>query len=89
MSSMASAQSLAERNGIIAPPVRGQLLKGLSDDVTSVETLTWDANGGALLLPLYRARRRPRNTAAGLSLPETLGQDYKRTECATRGYPLF
>jgi polyhydroxybutyrate depolymerase len=45
MSSMASAQSFAERNEITAPPVRGQLLKGISDDPTSVETLTWQANG--------------------------------------------
>ena len=45
MSSMASAQNFAERNGITIPPVRGELLKALSDDFTAVETLTWHANG--------------------------------------------
>jgi hypothetical protein len=34
-----------ERNGITVPPVRGGLLKALSDDLTAVETLTWQANG--------------------------------------------
>jgi polyhydroxybutyrate depolymerase len=45
ISSMASAQNFAERNGITSAPVRGQLPKGFSDDPTSVETLTWHANG--------------------------------------------
>jgi polyhydroxybutyrate depolymerase len=42
---MGSAQNFAERNGITSPPVRGQLLKSFSDGLTSVETLTWHANG--------------------------------------------
>jgi polyhydroxybutyrate depolymerase len=45
MSSVGSAQNLAERNGITSPPIPGQLPKGSSDDATSVETLTWHANG--------------------------------------------
>jgi polyhydroxybutyrate depolymerase len=45
MSSVASAQHFAERNGITSPPIPGQLPKGSSDDPTSVETLTWNANG--------------------------------------------
>jgi polyhydroxybutyrate depolymerase len=45
MSSMGSAQNLAERNGITAPPVGAQLLKSFTNDSTSVETLTWHANG--------------------------------------------
>jgi poly(3-hydroxybutyrate) depolymerase len=44
MSSVRSAQNLAERSGITAP-VGAQLLKGFTDDPTSVETLTWHANG--------------------------------------------
>jgi polyhydroxybutyrate depolymerase len=45
MSSMASAQHFAERNGITSPPIPGQLPKESLDDITSVETLTWHANG--------------------------------------------
>jgi polyhydroxybutyrate depolymerase len=45
MSSLASAQNFAQRNEITSPPVRGKLPKGFSDDPTSVETLTWQANG--------------------------------------------
>jgi hypothetical protein len=41
MSSVASAQHFAERNGITSPPIPGQLPKGSSDDATSFETLTW------------------------------------------------
>ena len=40
---MGSAQNFAERNGITSPPVQGHL--GPSVDLTSVETLTWHANG--------------------------------------------
>ena len=45
MSSVASAQNFAERNGITSPPIPGQLPKVFSDDTTSVETLTWHADG--------------------------------------------
>lgn len=45
MSSMASAQHLAERNGLSDPPVPGQQLKGFSDDPTTVESLSWQASG--------------------------------------------
>jgi polyhydroxybutyrate depolymerase len=45
MSSVGSARNLAERNGITSAPIPGQLPKGSSDDATSVETLTWHANG--------------------------------------------
>ena len=46
MSSMASVQNFAERNGITAtPPMPGQLPKGFADDPTSVETLIWHADG--------------------------------------------
>ena len=45
MSSVASAQSLAERNGISMPPIPGELRTSSSDDTTSVETLTWQADG--------------------------------------------
>ena len=45
MSSVASAQNFAERNGIRRPAISGQLPKGFSGDPTSVETLTWHANG--------------------------------------------
>ena len=49
MSSIASAQNLAERNGIVSPPVRSQLSNGISDDPTFVETLTWNTDGRACL----------------------------------------
>ena len=45
MSSMASAQHFADRNGIASPPIPGQIPKGTSDDITLVKTLTWYANG--------------------------------------------
>jgi polyhydroxybutyrate depolymerase len=45
MSSVASAQQFAERNGITTPPIPGELSKGFSDDTTLVETLTWHAGG--------------------------------------------
>ncbi len=45
MSSKASAKSLAERNGIAAPPVQRWLPKDRPDDPTSVESLTWHSNG--------------------------------------------
>jgi polyhydroxybutyrate depolymerase len=45
MSSVASAQHFAERNGITSPPISGQLPKDSSYDITSVETLTWHTNG--------------------------------------------
>jgi polyhydroxybutyrate depolymerase len=45
MSSMASAQHFAERNDQADPPVHEQLRKGLSDDPTSVESLSWQARG--------------------------------------------
>jgi polyhydroxybutyrate depolymerase len=48
MSSVASAQNFAERNGIGTRPISGQLPKGFSGDPTSVETLTWHANGEPL-----------------------------------------
>jgi hypothetical protein len=32
-------------NGITAPPIPGELPKGFSDDITSVETLTWHETG--------------------------------------------
>ena len=48
MSFVASAQNFAERNGIGTPPISGKLPKGFSDDPTSVETLTWHANGEPL-----------------------------------------
>jgi polyhydroxybutyrate depolymerase len=44
MSSVASAQHFAERNGITSPPISGQLPKDSSYDITSVETLTWHTN---------------------------------------------
>src|SRR6516164_7281732 len=47
MSSIASAQNLAERNGIVSPPVRSQLSNGISHDPTFVETLTWNTDGRA------------------------------------------
>jgi polyhydroxybutyrate depolymerase len=55
MSSMASVQNFVERSGITGPPVRGQLPKGFSDDITSVETLTWHANGEPICC-LYTVR---------------------------------
>jgi polyhydroxybutyrate depolymerase len=55
MSSMASVQNLAERNGITTPPVRGQLPKDYSDDPTSCETLVWHAHGKPVL-GLYTVR---------------------------------
>jgi polyhydroxybutyrate depolymerase len=55
MSSVASAQTFAERNGITGPPARGQLPNGFSDDSTSVETLVWHANGKAVSC-LYTVR---------------------------------
>jgi polyhydroxybutyrate depolymerase len=55
MSSVASAQNFAERNGIRRPAISGQLPKGFSGDPTSVETLTWHANGEPLSC-LYTVR---------------------------------
>ncbi len=49
MSSVASAQNFATRNGITTQPTPGEVSQGLSDDSTSVESLTWHANG----TPLY------------------------------------
>ena len=49
MSSVASAQNFATRNGITTQPTLGEVPQGLSDDGTSVESLTWHANG----TPLY------------------------------------
>jgi len=45
MSSIASAQHFAERNGISCAPISDQLPKHFSGDRTSVETLTWQAHG--------------------------------------------
>jgi polyhydroxybutyrate depolymerase len=45
MSSVGSAQSFARRNGITTPPVAGELPKGSSEKIGSVETLTWRTNG--------------------------------------------
>jgi polyhydroxybutyrate depolymerase len=45
MSAVASAQNFAERNGITAPPIPGEVPKGSSDEITSVEILTWQTNG--------------------------------------------
>jgi polyhydroxybutyrate depolymerase len=45
MSSVASAQSFAERNGITTQPVSNQLQTRNSNDPTSIETLTWEENG--------------------------------------------
>ena len=45
MSSVASAQNFAERNGITTPPILGRLQTGFSNDSTLVETLTWHADG--------------------------------------------
>src|SRR6476619_7429070 len=49
MSSVASAQNFATRNGITTQPTPGEVPQGVSDDSTSVESLTWHANG----TPLY------------------------------------
>jgi polyhydroxybutyrate depolymerase len=82
MSSMASAQHFAERNGIASPPIPGQIPKGTSDDITSVETLTWHlkgepycrlytVRGGGHVIP-QRAYRFPRllgKTASTLDAP--------------------
>jgi polyhydroxybutyrate depolymerase len=45
MSSVTSARNFAERNGITTPPIPVELPKGISDDITSVETLTWHTDG--------------------------------------------
>jgi polyhydroxybutyrate depolymerase len=45
MSAVASAQNFAERNGITAPPIPGEVPKGSSDEITSVEILIWQING--------------------------------------------
>jgi polyhydroxybutyrate depolymerase len=58
MSSVGSAQNLAERNGITSPPIPGQLAKGSSDDATSVEILTLACEWQTILPPLHGARRR-------------------------------
>ena len=49
MSSVASAQNFATRNGITTQPTPGEVPQDVSDDSTSVESLTWHANG----TPLY------------------------------------
>jgi len=41
MSSVASAQNFATRNGITTQLTPGEVPQGLSDDGTSVESLTW------------------------------------------------
>ncbi len=48
MSSLASAQNLADRNGITMPPIPGELPKVSSDEITSVEKLIWQTNGKAV-----------------------------------------
>ena len=44
MSSMATAQHFAERNGLTGWPIRAQL-KGFPESATSVDSLTWQGNG--------------------------------------------
>ncbi len=86
MSSMASAQHFAVRNGITSPPVPSQLPKSSSDDITSVETLTWHANGkpycclctvrgGGHVIPqkAYRFPRLLGRTASVLNAPGEAG----------------
>ncbi len=55
MSSLASAQNLADRNGITMPPIPGELPKVSSDEITSVEKLIWQTNGKAVCC-LYTVR---------------------------------
>jgi len=82
MSSIASAQNLAERNGIVSPPVRSQLSNGISDDPTFVETLTWNTDarasfclytvrGGGHVVPqqAYRFPRVLGKTSSALNAP--------------------
>ena len=82
MSSIASAQNLAERNGIVSPPVRSQLSNGISNDPTFVETLTWNTEGrasfclytvrgGGHVVPqqAYRFPRLLGNTSSALNAP--------------------
>ena len=45
LSSKASAQSFAERNGITAAPITARLPNMRTDDPTSVETLIWRVDG--------------------------------------------
>lgn len=91
MSSIASAQHFAVRNGITSPPVPRQLPKSSSDDLTSVETLTWHANGkpycclctvrgGGHVIPqkAYRFPRLLGRTASVLNAP---GEAIRFFEC--------
>ena len=84
MSSIASAQNLAERNGIVSPPVRSQLSNGISDDPTFVETLTWNTDArasfclytvrGGHVVPqqAYRFPRLLGKTSSALNAPEAI-----------------
>jgi polyhydroxybutyrate depolymerase len=80
MSSVASAQSFAERNGITTPPISNQLQAGVLNEITSVETLTWEANskpfcslwsvrGGGHTIPqlVYRFPRLLGRTSGGIN----------------------
>jgi polyhydroxybutyrate depolymerase len=91
MSSMASTQDFAERNGITTPPIPGELPKGFSEDITSVETLTWHKNGKPLCClctvrggghvipqPAYRFPRLLGSTASILNSPREAIRFFER-----------
>ena len=66
LSSEASAQNFAERNGIT---LTARLPNMRTDDPTSVERRQ------TRLLPLHRSWWGPRNTAAAFSLSAQIGKD--------------
>jgi len=82
MSSEASAQTFAKRNGIAASPVAARMPRGRPNDPTSVESLTWlsdgrpvsrlyTVHGGGHVIPqqAFRFRRLLGRTTTALNAP--------------------
>jgi polyhydroxybutyrate depolymerase len=101
MSSVALAQSFAERNGITTPPILNQLQTGVLNEITSVETLTWEANskpfcclwtvrGGGHAIPqqTYRFPRLLGRTTGAVNAPREAIHFFGLDEEGAIGYDV-
>ena len=87
MSAVASAQNFATRNGITTQPTPGEVPQDVSDDSTSVESLTWHANG----TPLY-CLCTVRGGGTPGEVPQDVSDDSTSVESLTwhaNGTPLY